>query len=293
MAAYVGRFAPSPTGPLHFGSLVAALASYLDARAHGGTWLVRMEDVDETRCHAHFADDILATLTAFGFTWDGPVIVQSQRKARYAAALAKLHTRGLTYACTCSRREIADSAPPGMDGPVYPGTCRLARHGETGNAIRVITPDKDFHFTDRVQGTLSQNLAHDIGDFVLKRRDTLFAYQLAVVVDDADQAVSHIVRGADLLDSTPRQIYLAEALGFSRPSFLHIPVVTNEAGQKLSKQTLAAGISTRDACETLVATLTFLHQPITRHAAPADLLAAAVAAWDVEKIPRVRGCAAG
>ena len=258
---YIGRFAPSPTGPLHFGSLVACLASYLDARAQRGQWLLRIEDVDSTRCKPEHADNIIATLAAFGFRWDGDVRVQSRQTARYDAALSQLAESGSVFACACSRKEIADSAVAGIDGPVYPGTCRHGHIPEAGNAVRLrVTADR-LCFTDRVQGEICQQLAHEVGDFVLKRRDGLFAYQLAVVVDDADQGVTHVVRGADLLDSTARQIYLQHALALPTPAYLHIPVVTNTDGQKLSKQTLAAAIAPAEASRQLCRALTFLGQP--------------------------------
>lgn len=285
---YIGRFAPSPSGPLHFGSLVAALASYLDAKAHGGAWLVRIEDVDETRCTLEHADDILRTLATFGLNWDGGVMVQSQRKPAYEQALARLSGDHLTYACTCSRKEIADSAM-GIEGPIYPGTCRALAMPNKNNAIRVLTNDELIHFTDRVQGEMSQRIESDIGDFVIKRRDGLFAYQLAVVVDDAERGVTHVVRGADLLDSTARQIYLQKLLGFTTPQYLHIPIVTNDAGQKLSKQTLAPGISAADAVAVIGAALRFLGQANPgSNASVAGLLAAAVKNWQVSAIPSVR-----
>lgn len=285
---YIGRFAPSPSGPLHFGSLVAALASYLDAKAHGGTWLVRIEDVDETRCKSEHADDILRTLAAFGLNWDGVVMVQSRRRPVYEQALARLSEASSTYACTCSRKEIADSAM-GIEGPIYPGTCRTLAMANKNNAIRVRTNDELIHFTDRVQGELHQRIESDIGDFVIKRRDDLFAYQFAVVVDDAAQGVTHVVRGADLLDSTARQIYLQKLLGFITPQYLHVPIVMNDAGQKLSKQTLAPGISKADAVTEIKAALRFLGQvnPCA-NASVDDLLASAVRNWRASAIPRVR-----
>jgi glutamyl-Q tRNA(Asp) synthetase len=286
---YIGRFAPSPTGPLHFGSLVAAVASYLDARAHGGTWRVRIEDVDTTRCKAPFADEILRTLAAFGFAWDGEVSFQSRRIARYQAALDQLSARKLTYACSCSRKEIADSTLAGIDGPVYPGTCRHKALAADGNAIRVLTTPAEIRFVDRVQGECRQALETEIGDFVLRRRDGLFAYQLAVVVDDADQGVNRVVRGADLLDSTARQIHLQQLLNLSTPEYLHFPVVTNAAGQKLSKQTLAPAISAAEACKLLRAALVHLGQslpPDTGHSTPSALLAVAARHWNAAVIPR-------
>ena len=287
---YMGRFAPSPTGPLHFGSLVAAVASYLDARAHGGSWRVRIEDIDTTRCQPKFADEILDTLSAFGLHWDGEVLYQSRRTIRYRAALDQLAANNHTYACACSRREIGDSALAGIDGPVYPGTCRAKGLAANGNAVRVRTTLAEILFVDRVQGECRQVPGTDIGDFVLKRRDGLFAYQLAVVVDDADQGVNVVVRGADLLDSTPRQIYLQQLLGLPTPEYLHLPVVINAAGQKLSKQTLAAAIGPVDACRLLRDALAFLGQPPlgAKHAAPSDLLAVAVRTWAAAAIPKRR-----
>jgi glutamyl-Q tRNA(Asp) synthetase len=285
---YIGRFAPSPSGPLHFGSLVAALASYLDAKAHGGTWLVRIEDVDETRCKPEHADDILRTLAAFGLNWGGEVMVQSQRKPAYEQALARLSKAHITYACTCSRKEIADSAM-GIEGPIYPGTCRALNLPSENNAIRVLTSNEPIHFIDGVQGEMSQRIESDIGDFVIKRRDGLFAYQLAVVVDDAAQGVTHVVRGADLLDSTARQIYLQQRLGFTTPQYLHVPIVTNDIGQKLSKQTLAPGISAADAVTVIEAALRFLGQANPgSNLSVSALLTAAVRNWRVNTIPRVR-----
>ena len=287
---YIGRFAPSPTGPLHFGSLIAAVASYLDARAHGGRWLVRIEDVDTTRCKPRFADEILATLTAFGLNWDGEVMVQSDRTLQYQVALDQLAEKHLTYACACSRKEIADSAIAGIEGPVYPGTCRDVTFPSQGNAIRVHTIPGEICFADRVQGQCCQRLDADIGDFILRRRDGLAAYQLAVVVDDADQGITHIVRGADLLDSTARQIYLQQLLALPTPTYLHIPVITNAAGQKLSKQTLAPAITSADACNLLRDALNHLGQslPNPYPATSTAWLAAAARRWNVDASPRQR-----
>lgn len=287
----MGRFAPSPTGPLHAGSLVACLASYLDARARGGRWLVRMEDVDATRCRAEHAQDILSTLSAFGFTWDGEVMTQSTRGARYADALARLERRHAIFACACSRREIADSAVHGIDGPIYPGTCRDKALPATGNAMRVMVHDQPIDFVDRVQGPCTQRLRSEVGDFILRRRDGLYAYQLAVVVDDADQGVTHVVRGADLLDSTARQMHLQRLLDFPTPSYMHIPVATNADGQKLSKQTLAPALAPAEASRLLAQALSFLGQaPATAAAtmSPPQLLDFAMRTWNPERIPRHR-----
>ena len=252
---YTGRFAPSPTGPLHVGSLIAALASWLDARAAGGRWLVRIEDLDRPRCVAGAADDILRTLERLGLTWDGEVAYQSRRIALYEDALQKLPT----YGCSCTRREIADSSLGlAVDGaPIYPGTCRPGTAGAR-RALRVRTSPDEICFDDRVQGRRCQVLERDIGEFVLSRAEGMFAYQLAVVVDDFQQDVTHVVRGADLLDSTPRQIYLQRLLGAPTPSYLHVPVAVNAAGEKLSKQTGARAIE--PTMDTLRGALAFLGQ---------------------------------
>ena len=284
--SYRGRFAPSPTGPLHFGSLVAAVASWLDARAAGGEWLVRIEDVDQPRTVAGAADDMLRTLAMLGLGWDGEVAWQSRRTHHYEEALERLRGRGLVYRCRCSRREIADSALRGLEGAVYPGTCREANvPGSIESADRFIAPPGPLQFVDRVQGVIIQDVARDIGDFVVKRRDRLHAYQLAVVVDDAEQGITDVVRGADLLWSTPRQIALQRALGLATPRYLHVPIATNANGEKLSKQTHAAAVHADDA-QAMRAALRFLGQDDVEPGPPADMLAAAVPQWDVERIPR-------
>ena len=283
---YRGRFAPSPTGPLHFGSLVAAVASWVDARAAGGEWLVRIEDVDTPRTVPGAADDILRTLEAFGLGWDGEVTWQSRRAPLYRVALERLEAQGVVYRCRCSRRELADSGLPGIEGAVYPGTCRaLALAPAEPGADRVITGGEPLGFVDRVQGAVSQRLDSQVGDFVLRRRDGLFAYQLAVVVDDAEQGITDVVRGADLLLSTPRQIHLQRLLGYPTPSYLHVPVATHLGGQKLSKQSLAPALEPGRALPALSAALAFLGQDVAPAQTPSGLLAAAVAAWDPRKIP--------
>jgi glutamyl-Q tRNA(Asp) synthetase len=290
--AYRGRFAPSPTGPLHFGSLIAAVGSYLDARTQGGEWLVRMEDVDTPRNVAGAADVILSTLEAFGFEWDGPVLYQSSRFEAYAAALEKLKCAGLAYGCACSRKEIADSATrPAVDGGLaYPGTCRNGLPpGKAARAWRLRVNDEEIAFDDRLQGRVAQHLDSDVGDFVLRRADGLFAYQLAVTVDDNFQQISQVVRGADLLASTPRQIWLQRCLGFATPTYAHLPVAANAAGEKLSKQTLARPLANDIAAAELVRALAFLGQ-----AAPAELARAAIVEvwgwalenWSFKAIPR-------
>ena len=254
---YVGRFAPSPTGPLHAGSLVAAVASYLDARAHKGTWLVRIEDIDEGRSVPGAAEDILALLDRLGMHSDGEVVWQSRRKHLYEAARARLAAS--VYGCGCNRREIADSRlGVGPDGAaIYPGTCRdgLAP-GRTARSLRLRVPEGGHDlvtFIDRFAGRVTQCLALESGDFVLKRADGYWAYQLAVVVDDAEQGVTDVVRGADLLDSTPRQIYLQGLLGVPTPRYLHVPVVRNENGEKLSKQTGALAVQPGDEAAAVAA----------------------------------------
>lgn len=287
---YRGRFAPSPTGPLHFGSLVAALASYLEARSHNGEWLLRMEDVDELRTVPQADSHILFALEAHGLHWDGQVLYQTERKELYLAALQQLRAREQVYACDCSRRQLHQSAPMGAYGHVYPGTCRSRRlpdrPGES--ALRVITTDTDIQFRDQVMGRYGQNMADDIGDFIIRRRDGLFAYQLAVVVDDQDQGITHIVRGSDLLDSTPRQIYLQQSLGYTQPVYAHLPVAVNTAGDKLSKQTGATALDNGHAPANLVRALRFLGQQPDTELADADVEAVldwARANWALHNVP--------
>jgi glutamyl-Q tRNA(Asp) synthetase len=286
-APYRGRFAPSPTGALHFGSLVAALASWLDARAAGGRWLVRIEDVDTPRTVPGAADEILRTLEALGLQWDEEVAWQSRRTARYDAALDALRARGRLYHCRCSRREIADSGLRGIEGAVYPGTCRhLGLDARAPGAERIVAPAAAITFDDRVQGRVSQDIARDIGDFVLRRRDGLHAYQLAVVVDDADQQITEVVRGADLLASTPRQIHLQRCLGLATPGYLHVPVAVNAQGEKLSKQTLAPAVQACEAASQLRAALAFLGQADVESGDPGEILDEARRTWEPARIPR-------
>lgn len=258
----VGRFAPSPTGPLHFGSLVAAVASYCDVKSRNGQWLLRIEDVDQTRCLPNVSDDIISTLQRFGFEWDAEIIYQSQRTDLYAQALSQLHQQGLAYACTCSRKEIADSSTlQGIEGILYPGTC-LVQPIKPGMAAawRIKTDSRTIQFHDRIQGAQQHQMHRDIGDFVIQRADGLFSYQLAVVVDDAMQGITHVVRGADLLHSTTRQIYLQQHLGHPTPVYAHIGLVRNAQGQKLSKQTLAAALPSDNLASTLRSAFDFLPQ---------------------------------
>lgn len=285
---YRGRFAPSPTGPMHFGSLIAALSSFLDARLHGGAWLVRMEDVDVPRTVPGAADDILKTLDALALHGDEAVIYQSRRSEAYRAALEQLQQDDHVYPCACSRREIADSALTGIEGQVYPGTCRdgLAP-GKTARAWRVKTDMRPISFDDALQGRITQHLERDIGDFVVLRADGYFAYQLAVVVDDASQNITHVVRGADLIASTPRQFWLQRLLGYDSPQHMHLPVAVNAAGEKLSKQTLAAPIDRIKPSAALLAGLIFLRQNPPAELItypPEDILGWAISNWDSAKL---------
>ena len=248
---YRGRFAPSPTGPLHAGSLASALGSWLDARAHGGQWLVRIEDVDTPRTVQGSDQIILQQLIACGLYWDEEVVWQSKRTALYQAALDQLNKDQMTYRCICSRKHIeetlrANGAELGRhEELIYPGNCRNQNRHEEKAAIRVALPDSCvLQFKDRMKGVQSQDLTTQVGDFVLRRADVLFTYQLAVVVDDHLQDITHIVRGEDLLSNTARQLYLQQILGYQIPSYLHLPLVTNAAGEKLSKQTQALEIDT-------------------------------------------------
>ena len=286
---YVGRFAPSPSGPLHFGSLLAATASYLDARAHGGVWQLRIEDIDPPREQPGATERILECLRGFGFSWDGPVRMQSHNEARHRAALATLVERGLAYPCRCSRRTLRRTARRGHMGFVYPGTCRDGK-GRGGRAVRVRTNDRPLAIADALQGRVVQRLESELGDFVVRRRDDLIAYQLAVVVDDAADGVTHVVRGTDLLDSTPRQVYLQRLLGLPTPAYMHIPVAIGPDGGKLSKQTGATAATPDDAAGTLVAVLTSLNQgppAALSHAARTAVWDWAIANWRPERLARI------
>ncbi len=281
-APYRGRFAPSPTGPLHFGSLIAAVGSYLDARHRGGECLVRMEDVDTPRTVPGADRDILHTLRRFGMEWDQPVVYQSQRARLYRSALDSLSDDDWVYPCACSRKEIG--------GPVYPGTCRPGlAPGRSPRSMRVRTQGHRIAFEDAVQGAFSQALETDVGDFVVRRADGLFAYQLAVVVDDADQAITAIVRGSDLLDSTPRQIHLQRALGLTTPDFVHLPIAVDSTGSKLSKQTAAQPVDAADPEPALRCALRFLGHPPPQELDMAplpELWAWAIENWQRDRIPR-------
>ncbi|MGH8352820.1 MAG: tRNA glutamyl-Q(34) synthetase GluQRS [Pseudomonas sp.] len=283
--AYIGRFAPTPSGYLHFGSLVAALASYLDAKARGGTWLLRMEDLDPPREVPGAQAAIRQTLESYGFQWDGELVRQSERHAAYAAVIERLLGQGLAYACTCSRKQLEDH------GGLYPGTCRNAQHPTQDAAIRLRVPELDYHFHDRVQGEFRQHLGREVGDFVIRRRDGLYAYQLAVVLDDAWQGVTDVVRGADLLDSTPRQLYLQELLGLPQPRYLHVPLLIQPDGHKLGKSYRSPPLPADRAAPLLVRALHTLGQsvpPELHEARPHELLAWGIAHWNAGLIPRSR-----
>ena len=280
---YVGRFAPSPTGPLHFGSLVAALASWLDARHAAGQWLLRIEDLDRPRVMPGAGGAILRQLEALGLEWDGPVVYQSQRLDLYLQAFRKLEPH--SYACACTRKELEDSALAIDGARTYPGTCRggLAP-GKSPRAVRLRTTADPIRFADRVQGEIAQCVETEVGDFVLRRADGVYAYQLAVVVDDAVQGVTDVVRGADLLDSTARQICLQRLLGAATPRYLHVPVAVTPSGEKLSKQTGAIAAKRGD----LRRALAFLGLAAPSTLPENQLLSWAVRSWDATHVPRQR-----
>jgi len=288
---YVGRFAPSPTGPLHFGSLATAVGSYCLARQARGRWLLRMEDLDAPRVVPGAAADILQALEKLGFEWDGEIVWQSRRQEAYRQALEQLRARGLVFACACSRREILASAPhPGEEGPIYPGTCRPGLPpGRQPRAERLRVPRRQVCFRDGLFGRVEQHLADAVGDFVLRRADGIFAYQLAVVVDDAGAGVNQVVRGADLLGSTPRQIYLHSCLGQTVPNYVHLPLALAADGEKISKRHGAVAVAdVGDARLTLVRVLEFLGQrppAELRDASPREVLAWGVENFDLRRVP--------
>jgi glutamyl-Q tRNA(Asp) synthetase len=286
----VGRFAPSPSGPLHFGSLLAALGSYLSIRSQGGIWRLRIEDLDPLRTVPGSEDELLRTLERLGLEWDGPLLRQSERFAVYEAALEQLAVQGVIFPCSCSRKEILATAPhAGEEGPIYPGTCRGGlRAGQKARALRLRVDEHIIAFVDGLYGPYQQNLAAEVGDFILKRADGLFGYQLAVVVDDGASGVTEVVRGADLLASTPRQIYLQRLLGLPTPTYLHLPLALGDDGEKLSKRHLRYALPD-DPRQALYSALTFLNQAppsSLRSAPPAELLAWAIANFAVAAIDR-------
>ena len=277
LPTYIGRFAPSPTGPLHFGSLVAALASYLDARSNQGQWLVRIEDLDPPREQPGATQQILHALEAHQLHWDGAVIYQSDRLEAYQAALQQLTADGQTFPCNCSRQQL-------QDHPTYPGHCRDHEPTTPPFAIRLKICEQDIAWQDGCQGSQHWPLAEKVGDFVIKRKDGLFAYQLAVAVDDAWQQISHVVRGIDLLDSTPRQRFIQQQLGSPSPEYAHIPVIVNDAGDKLSKQTHAPALDLDTPSRNLFMALQALQQTPPaelEQQSPAEILAWGVDHWSL------------
>jgi len=292
---YIGRFAPSPSGPLHLGSLVTALASFLDARCRQGQWLLRIEDVDQVRTQAGATDAILHALERLGFAWDGPVLFQSRREALYRDVLDHLIGQQLAYPCGCTRAEIAAVARAGRDGPVYPGTCREGLSlGRKARAWRVRTSEEAIGFQDRIFGQRSQALQREIGDFVLRRADGFTSYQLAVVIDDQEQGVTQVVRGADLLGSTPRQIYLQRLLDYATPGYAHLPLVLDAQGRKLSKSDQAPPLDLRHPARTLATAWHFLfpQQPLEPVADLNEFWAQALAVWNLDAITTTEADAA-
>lgn len=281
---YKGRFAPSPTGPVHYGTLVAAVGSYLQARKNNGEWFVRMDDVDTLRIVDGADSDILHTLDHFGFKWDGEVTYQTQQVDSYQQALEKLVSQSLVFPCTCSRKILAKT-----DSKIYPGTCRhraLAENEEP--ALRILSQNFDIKFDDVVMGKRSQNIERQCGDFIIKRRDGLFAYQLAIVVDDAIQGITEVVRGADLLDSTPRQIYLQRLLNYPTPRYCHLPLAVDDLGNKISKSGGATKVETKDREKLLISSLNFLGQKPPDDLVKSninDIWSWAIKNWNVKYVP--------
>ncbi|MCU4420324.1 tRNA glutamyl-Q(34) synthetase GluQRS [Acinetobacter lwoffii] len=275
---YVGRFAPSPTGPLHFGSLITAVASYCDAKANQGTWLVRVEDTDIPRIYPGSEEHILRALDAFQLEPDAEIIFQKDRLDIYEDVIQQLRQQGLVYACQCTRKMLGSNH-------IYQDNCRDLGLAFEHQAIRLKVEDVEICFEDRLQGRHCSELKKDLGDFVLKRRDGIINYQLAVVVDDYLQGMTHVVRGADLLDNTERQIYLGQLLGYPQLSYMHLPLAMNDQGQKLSKQNLAQALDLIQAPQLLKQALQALHQAEVALDAPQRMLQQAVAQWDIDRIP--------
>ena len=275
---YVGRFAPSPTGPLHFGSLITAVASYCDAKANQGTWLVRVEDTDIPRIYPGSEEHILRAMDAFQLEPDAEIIFQKDRLDIYEDVIQQLRQQGLVYACQCTRKMLGSNH-------IYQDTCRDLGLAFEHQAIRLKVEDVEICFEDRLQGRHCSELKKDLGDFVLKRRDGIINYQLAVVVDDYLQGMTHVVRGADLLDNTERQIYLGQLLGYSQLSYMHLPLAMNDQGQKLSKQNLAQALDLSQAPQLLKQALQALHQAEVDLDTPERMLQQAIAQWDIDRIP--------
>lgn len=276
---YIGRFAPSPTGPLHFGSLITAIASYCDAKSHHGKWIVRIEDTDIPRIFPHSEEHILACLDTFEFESDIPIIYQKDRLDIYENVIAELKSQNLVYACQCTRKMLGSNA-------IYAGTCRDLDLAFEHQAIRLKVSDQEIYFQDRLQGIHRSNLVYDLGDFVLKRRDGIINYQLAVVVDDYLQGITHVVRGADLLDNTERQIWLGSLLKYPKLSYMHLPLAMNDQGQKLSKQNMAEPIDLKQAPKLLQLAIAALGQQSVDLDRPSVMLAQAVNQWNIDDIPK-------
>ncbi len=278
---YKGRFAPSPTGPLHFGSLIAALASYLEARQEAGEWHIRIDDIDHLRCKAEYTKEILDMLEHLGFEWDGELIYQSQQIPDYERAIATLKNKQKIFQCLCSRKQLPA-------GP-YPGTCRNKEiNPNIKSSLRLMTDSVKIVFHDHLQGEISQDLPEEVGDFIILRGDGIIAYHLATVIDDAESGFTHIVRGLDLIDSTPRQIYLQRLLDLPTPEYYHLPIAVNKDGDKLSKQSHAKAVSYEGASSSLMRALKFLNQNPTEElndATPDEILMWAIKHWNKEKIP--------
>ncbi len=285
MTRYIGRFAPSPSGSLHAGSLVSALGSWADARHHNGLWLLRIEDIDPPREVAGASQEIIRSLEAHGLHWDGDITFQSTRSAHYEQALQALQDKQALYACQCTRKHLRSLSTP--DSMAYPGFCRHLNLQEKNNALRAAVTNTNVQFTDHCAGPQQENVANTTGDFIVRRRGPYYAYQLAVVVDDARQGVTHVVRGADLLDNTARQITLQQLLDYPPTEYLHLPVLNNSNGRKLSKQTGAQPLDTNQALENLTIAWRFLgQQPITVDQSIKKFLAQAAAKWNRDRIPK-------
>ncbi len=284
--SYIGRFAPSPTGPLHLGSLYTALASFLDARHHYGQWRLRIDDLDRFRILPEASDQILFILDKLGLHWDGPVYYQSQHIADYHAAIDQLYQNGMLYPCTCSRKKLAQS------GSAYPGFCRKNTHiSQQPYALRIKTDAQPIHFIDRLQGKIQQCLPQTTGDFIVKRKDNIIAYQLAVVIDEQQQHITQVVRGLDLLDSTARQLYIQQQLDLAQPEYMHIPLIVDSHGVKLSKQTQAEAVSAHNPGQTLWYLLQKLNQQPPaelKHASAQDVLNWAIPHWQADKLKKIR-----
>ena len=288
---YRGRFAPSPTGPLHFGSLITAVASYLDARSNNGKWLVRIEDVDKTRSVPGATKAILNSLEDYGFQWDDEIVYQSQRDEHYQHFLNVLDKQSLLYGCTCSRKSIQQyKTDHSITSVAYPGICRNQSLSIKNHTVRINTGEFDqISFVDGIQGELRQSIQDEVGDFVLKRQDGIYSYQLAVVVDDALQEITHIIRGYDLFENTPRQLLLQHYLELPKQTYAHIPVATNRLNQKLSKQTFAKPIESIDAKINIFRALEFLGQvKIDEYmdCSLSEIWKYAIQNWELERVPK-------